>query len=103
MIKSDLHYTKYWQKRKGTQGLIEIENPNVVKSKNVKAKNADVSLANLFFLYCFSNSIIVCVKYFILHVADWENKWTLKAWKVCKYFVAFVALDIYNPYYIICE
>ncbi|KAH7512613.1 hypothetical protein FEM48_Zijuj12G0109300 [Ziziphus jujuba var. spinosa] len=30
------------RKRKGTQGLIEIENPNVAKSKNVKAKNADI-------------------------------------------------------------
>jgi len=28
-------------KRKGTQGLIDIENPNLVKSKNLKAKNAD--------------------------------------------------------------
>lgn len=31
------------QKKKGTQGLIEIENPNLVKQKNVKAKDADVS------------------------------------------------------------
>lgn len=31
-----------WQKRKGTQGVIEIENPNIVKPKNVKAKNVDV-------------------------------------------------------------
>ncbi|KAL5564278.1 hypothetical protein UlMin_028504 [Ulmus minor] len=30
------------EKRKGTQGLIEIDNPNLAKSKNVKAKNADM-------------------------------------------------------------
>ncbi|KAK9937975.1 hypothetical protein M0R45_014738 [Rubus argutus] len=30
------------EKRKGTQGLIEIENPNLVKPKNVKAKNVDL-------------------------------------------------------------
>ncbi|GKV29625.1 hypothetical protein SLEP1_g38532 [Rubroshorea leprosula] len=29
------------EKRKGTQGLIEIENPNLVKQKNVKAKDID--------------------------------------------------------------
>lgn len=32
-----------WQKRKGTQGIIEIENPNIEKPKNVKAKDVDVS------------------------------------------------------------
>ncbi|KAB5534057.1 hypothetical protein DKX38_017143 [Salix brachista] len=31
------------QKRKGTQGIIEIENPNLVKAKNLKARDADVS------------------------------------------------------------
>jgi len=31
------------QKRKGTQGIIEIENPNLVKAKTVKAKDANVS------------------------------------------------------------
>lgn len=29
-------------KKKGTQGLIEIENPNLVKPKNVKAKDVDL-------------------------------------------------------------
>lgn len=29
-------------KRKGTQGLIEIENPNLVRSKNIKAKDVDL-------------------------------------------------------------
>ncbi|KAI5084535.1 hypothetical protein GOP47_0000704 [Adiantum capillus-veneris] len=29
-------------KKKGTQGLIEIENPNLVKPKSVKAKDADL-------------------------------------------------------------
>ncbi|KAK6229369.1 hypothetical protein SCA6_018320, partial [Theobroma cacao] len=30
------------EKRKGTQGLIEIENPNLAKQKNVKARDVDV-------------------------------------------------------------
>ncbi|XWS10049.1 hypothetical protein CRYUN_Cryun39dG0042500 [Craigia yunnanensis] len=30
------------EKRKGTQGLIEIENPNLAKQKNVKAKDVDM-------------------------------------------------------------
>ncbi|MCD7471758.1 hypothetical protein HAX54_012423 [Datura stramonium] len=30
------------EKRKGTQGIIEIENPNLIKPKNVKAKNVDI-------------------------------------------------------------
>ncbi|KAJ4840404.1 hypothetical protein Tsubulata_002063 [Turnera subulata] len=30
------------QKRKGTQGLIQIDNPNLAKAKNVKAKDADM-------------------------------------------------------------
>ncbi|PPR89279.1 hypothetical protein GOBAR_AA31403 [Gossypium barbadense] len=30
------------KKRKGTQGLIEIENPNLAKQKNVKAKDVDM-------------------------------------------------------------
>jgi hypothetical protein len=30
------------QKKKGTQGVIQIENPNLVKAKNVKAKDVDV-------------------------------------------------------------
>ena len=32
-----------FQKNKGTEGLIQIENPNLVKAKNIKAKEADVS------------------------------------------------------------
>ncbi|KAL9392430.1 hypothetical protein Peur_016350 [Populus x canadensis] len=30
------------QKRKGTQGIIQIENPNLVKAKNLKAKDVDM-------------------------------------------------------------
>ncbi|CAM8898444.1 unnamed protein product [Rhodiola kirilowii] len=30
------------EKRKGTQGIIEIENPNLVKPKTLKAKNIDL-------------------------------------------------------------
>jgi len=32
------------QKKKGTQGIIEIENPNLVKPKSMKARDVDVSL-----------------------------------------------------------
>lgn len=31
------------QRKKGTQGLIEIENPNLVKPKNLKARDINVS------------------------------------------------------------
>ncbi|CAN1810571.1 28 kDa heat- and acid-stable phosphoprotein [Linum perenne] len=31
----------YQEKRKGTQGLIQIDNPNIVKQKNLKAKDLD--------------------------------------------------------------
>ncbi|KAL5730580.1 hypothetical protein ACHQM5_003383 [Ranunculus cassubicifolius] len=30
------------EKRKGTQGIIEIQNPNLVKNKNVKARDIDL-------------------------------------------------------------
>ncbi|KAJ6364260.1 hypothetical protein OIU76_029242 [Salix suchowensis] len=30
------------KKRKGTQGVIQIENPNLVKAKNLKAKDVDM-------------------------------------------------------------
>ncbi|XP_010279214.1 PREDICTED: 28 kDa heat- and acid-stable phosphoprotein-like [Nelumbo nucifera] len=30
------------EKRKGAQGIIEIENPNLVKPKNLKARNVDI-------------------------------------------------------------
>ncbi|CAN1810569.1 28 kDa heat- and acid-stable phosphoprotein [Linum perenne] len=32
----------YQEKRKGTQGLIQIDNPNIVKQKNLKAKDLDM-------------------------------------------------------------
>ncbi|WCJ27121.1 28 kDa heat- and acid-stable phosphoprotein [Euphorbia peplus] len=31
------------QKRKGTQGVIQIDNPNLVKTKNMKARDVDVT------------------------------------------------------------
>jgi hypothetical protein len=31
------------QKLKGTEGIIQIENPNLVKARNIKAKEVDVS------------------------------------------------------------
>lgn len=30
------------EKKKGTQGLIEIENPNIAKPKNIKARDVDI-------------------------------------------------------------
>lgn len=39
------------QKKKGTQGIIEIENPNLVKPKSVKARDVDVSS-----IFCFRSS-----------------------------------------------
>lgn len=36
------------QKKKGIQGIIEIENPNLVKPKTLKARDIDVSFANFF-------------------------------------------------------
>jgi len=36
------------QKKKGTQGIIEIENPNLVKPKSVTARDVDVSSASHF-------------------------------------------------------
>lgn len=30
------------EKKKGTEGIIEIENPNIVKQKNIKAKDVDL-------------------------------------------------------------
>ncbi|CAL0305012.1 unnamed protein product [Lupinus luteus] len=38
----------YEQKHKGTVGIIEIENPNLVKAKNVKAKDVDELLRYIF-------------------------------------------------------
>jgi len=37
------HAIWYSQKNKGTEGIIQIENPNLVKAKNIKAKEVDVS------------------------------------------------------------
>ncbi|EMS53482.1 hypothetical protein TRIUR3_24686 [Triticum urartu] len=34
-----------FQKHKGTEGVIQIENPNLVKAKNIKAKEADVLMS----------------------------------------------------------
>lgn len=39
--------TSLLQKKKGTQGVIQIENPNLAKAKNVKAKDVDVSFLHL--------------------------------------------------------
>lgn len=36
----------FGQKRKGTQGLIQIDNPNLAKPKNLKARDVDVSCIN---------------------------------------------------------
>jgi hypothetical protein len=34
-------------KKKGTQGVIEVENPNLVKIKNLKVKDVDVSATSI--------------------------------------------------------
>jgi len=47
------------QKHKGTEGLIEIENPNLVKSKNIKVKDIDVS-GILSALFPMHSNIIQC-------------------------------------------
>ncbi|XXG77515.1 hypothetical protein AAC387_Pa08g1655 [Persea americana] len=39
---SDEEIEEETEKRKGTQGVIEIENPNLVKQKNVKARDIDL-------------------------------------------------------------
>lgn len=52
-VTPDQSVSCYQQKMKGTQGIIEIENPNLVKAKNLKAKDIDVSSAFFFFLILF--------------------------------------------------
>ncbi|KAJ8633459.1 hypothetical protein MRB53_026795 [Persea americana] len=42
VMKSDVNVAAKGKKRKGTQGVIEIENPNLVKQKNVKARDIDL-------------------------------------------------------------
>lgn len=44
----------FTQKKKGTAGVIEIHNPNLVKPKNVKAKDVDVRVL-FHFLLCDHN------------------------------------------------
>lgn len=54
------------QKRKGVQGIIDIENPNLVKQKNLKAKDADVSLQNFTSVSLFCYVILWKVKFSIV-------------------------------------
>lgn len=42
-----LLYSGDLQKKKGAQGVIEIENPNLVKIKNLKVKDVDVSTPSI--------------------------------------------------------
>lgn len=55
------------QKHKGTEGLIEIENPNLVKPKNMKAKDVDVSpICNTWFLLMVIYNVLLSMM-----VVDW--------------------------------
>lgn len=48
------------QKRKGTQGIIEIENPNLVKAKNLKARDVDVSFGfNVFLVIILDREVML--------------------------------------------
>lgn len=38
------------QKTKGTKGVIQIENPNLAKPKNLKARDADVSYSTKYLI-----------------------------------------------------
>lgn len=64
-----------FQKRKGTEGIIEIDNPNLLKAKALKAKNIEVS-----YVYVFSYRLIVTgiscrlvIQYFPFLYAAWKD------------------------------
>nr|KJB68822.1 hypothetical protein B456_011G031100 [Gossypium raimondii] len=58
------------QKRKGTQGVIEVNNPNLVKPKNLKARDLDagktteLSRRERFVKYALSFLFVLCFWYF---------------------------------------
>jgi hypothetical protein len=86
------------QKKKGTQGVIQIENPNLVKAKNVKAKDVDVRPYLSFIWYG---------RYFALHqtipLVTLLVRWFIKLenfsvkgvgyWWTCKFGVRILQMD----------
>lgn len=63
-------HERYKQKRKGIEGIIEIENPNLVKPKTVKARDIDVSF-KLSFISC--SLVEFHGKLTLFYCADWQN------------------------------
>lgn len=63
------------QKKKGIQGIIEIENPNLVKPKTLKVKDIDVSFANFFELSSDSEFYdeVIFVLFIYVFFTDWKN------------------------------
>lgn len=63
------------QKKKGIQGIIEIENPNLVKPKTLKARDIDVSFANFFELSSDSEFYVEVIFGLFIYVflTDWKN------------------------------
>lgn len=81
------------QKRKGTEGIIEIQNPNLVKPKNVKAKNVDVRLAGCTFLCSIYIAFWMLILMRAFSFADWENNWAFPTWKVyCSFCLCFFSI-----------
>jgi hypothetical protein len=52
-------------KKKGTQGVIEVENPNLVKIKNLKVKDVDVSATSIHTHLCAWMSLLLHVECFL--------------------------------------
>jgi hypothetical protein len=53
------------QKKKGAQGVIEVENPNLVKIKNLKVKDVDVSATSIHTHLCAWMSLLLHVECFL--------------------------------------
>lgn len=49
---------------KGTQGVIQIENPNLAKPKNLKARDVDVSYLRKLLLGCTQESYLFYFGYY---------------------------------------
>jgi hypothetical protein len=52
-------------KKKGTQGVIEVENPNLVKIKNLKVKDVDVSATSIDTHLCAWMSLLLHAECFL--------------------------------------
>ncbi len=53
------------QKKKGAQGVIEVENPNLVKIKNLKVKDVDVSATSIDTHLCAWMSLLLHAECFL--------------------------------------